>query len=107
MLDLVTATFDNIDHNLHTGLLVDFEKAFDTVCHKILLNKLVHYGIQGVAFKLLSSYLNYHKQFINFNQIQSDLKDIKYGVPQGSSLDPLLFLIFVNDSQNTFDCTPR
>ena len=60
MLNLVTAAYDNIDLKLHrpTGLVViDFKKAFDTVCHKILLNKLAHYGIRGVAFKLLSSYL--------------------------------------------------
>ena len=57
MLDLITATYDNIDLNLHTGLvLINFKKAFDTVCHKILLKKLAHYDIWGVAFKLLSSY---------------------------------------------------
>ena len=104
MLDLVIAANDNIDLNLHTGLvLVDFKKVFDTVCHKILLNKLAHYGIRGVAFKLLSSYLTYRKQFINFNQLHSELKDIKYVVPQGSSLGPLLFLLYVNDLQNCCD----
>ena len=108
MLDLVTAAYDNIDLYLHTGLvLIDLKKAFDTICHKILLNKLAHYGIWGVAFKLLSSYLTYQKQFVNFNQHHSELKDIKYGVPQGSSLGPLLFLIYVNDLQNAVDCTPR
>ena len=99
---------DDDDLNLHTGLvLIDFKKAFDTVCHKILLNKLAHYGIRGVAFKLLSSYLTYRKQFVNSNGLHSKLKDIKYGVPQGSSLGPLLFLIYVNDLQNAVDCTPR
>ena len=98
MLNLVTAAYDNIDLNLHTGLaLIDFKKAFDTVSHNILLNKLAHYGIRGVAFKLLSSYLTYRKQFVNFNGLHSELKDIKYGVPQGSFLGPLLFLIYVND----------
>ena len=108
MLDLVTAAYDNIDLNLHTSLvLIDFKKAFDTVCHKILLNKLAHYGIWGVAFKLLSSSLTYRKQFVNFNGLHSEIKDIKYGVPQGSSLGPLVFLIYVNDLQNAVDCTPR
>ena len=87
MIDLVTAAYDNIDLNLHTGLvLIDFKKAFGTVCHKILLNKLAHYGIRGIAFKLLNSYLTNRKQFVNFSGLHSELKDIKYGVPQGSSL---------------------
>ena len=57
MLDLVTAAYDNINLNLHTGLVfIDLKKAFDTFFHKILLNKLAHYGIRGVAFNLLSSF---------------------------------------------------
>ena len=105
-LDLVTAAYNNSDLNLHTGVvLIDFKKAFDTICHKILLNKLAHYGIRRVAFKLLSSYLTYRKQFVNCNRLHSEVKDIKYGVPQGSSLGPLL--LYVNDLQNTVDCTPR
>ena len=59
ILDLITTAYDNIDNNLHTGLVfIDFKKAFDTVCHKILMTKLVHYGIRGGAFKLLNSYLS-------------------------------------------------
>ena len=105
MFDLVTAAYNNIDLNLHTGLvLIDFNKAFDTICHKILLNKLAYYGIRGVAFKLLSSFCTYRKQFVNFNRLHSELKDIKYGVPQGSSLGPLLY---VNDLQNAVVFTPR
>ena len=108
MLDWVTDAYDNIDLNLHTGFVfIDLKKAFNTVCHKIFLNKLAHYGIRGVAFKLLSSYLTYRKQFVNFNRLYSELKNIKYGVPQGSSLGPLLFLIYVNDLQNAVDCTFR
>ena len=68
---------------------------------------MAHYGILGVAFKLLSSYLTYRKQFVNFNRLHSELKDIKYGVPQGSSLGPLLFLIYVGDLRNAVACTPR
>ena len=108
MLDLFTAAHDNIDLNLHTRLiLIDLKKAFNPVCPKILLNKLAHYGIQGIEFKLLSSYLTYRKQFVNFNRLHSELKDIKYGVPQRSSLGQLLFLIYVNDLQNAVDCTTR
>ena len=68
---------------------------------------MAHYGIRGVAFKLLSLYLTYRKQIVNFNQLHSELKHIKYRVPQGSSLGPLLFLIYVNDLQNVVNCTPR
>ena len=94
MLNLTTTAYDNIDNNLHTGLVfIDFKKAFETVCHKILMTKLAHYGIRGVAFKLLSSYLSGWQQYVNFKQTKSNHKEIKYGVPQSSFLGPLLFLI--------------
>ena len=83
MLDLVITAFDNIDHNLHIGLvLVNLKKAFNTVYYKILSNKLAHYCIRGATFKLKSSYLNYRKQFLDFIQIQVDFKEIKYAVLQ-------------------------
>ena len=73
MVDLATAAFNNIDHNLHTGfVIVDLKKAFVTVCHKILLNKLTHYGIREVAFMLLNSYVitvNDSSPLIKFNLI--------------------------------------
>ena len=93
MLDLTTTAHDNIDNNLHTGFVfIDFKKAFDTVCHKILMTKVAHYGIRGVAFKLLSSYLSGRQQYVNFKQTKFNHKEIKHGVPQGSSLGPVLFL---------------
>ena len=105
---LCTTAFDNIEHNLHISLVfVDLKKGFDTVCYKKILNKLANYCTWRVAFKLLRSYLNYQKQFLNFNQIQSDLKEIKCAVFQGSYLGILSFLIYVSDLQNAVDCTPR
>ena len=71
------------------------------------MTKLAHYGIRGVAFKLLSSYLSGRQQYVNFKQTKCNHKEIKYGVPQRSSLCPLLFLIYVNDLPNSVNCTPR
>ena len=79
------------------GIFLDFQKAFDTVDHCILLDKLYFYGIRGQAFDWFSSYLHNRQQLVNYYGYESDLKTIKCGVPQGSILGPLLFLLYIND----------
>ena len=85
------------EKNVVFSLFIDFKKAFDTVDHAILLYKLNHYGIRGHANKFFNSYLSNRSQFTTVNGISSNPRRINCGVPQGSVLGPILFLIYIND----------
>ena len=91
----ITKCLDNKQHVI--GLFMDLSKAFDTVNHNILLQKLDHYEIRGSVLEWFRHYLIGRQQFVVLNNTKSELNNISCGVPQGSILGPLMFLLYVND----------
>ena len=97
ILDIITESYQNIDDKRFFALLfLDIKKVFDSVSHKILINKLEFYGIRGVANKLSHSYLQNRKQFVSINNFKTKFDLVTYGIPQGSILG-LLYLLYIND----------
>ena len=106
VIDNLLFNFEN--DNISVGIYIDLQKAFDTVNHKILLAKMYNYGIRGIVHNWFSSYLTDRKQYTVVGNSQSLLGNITCGVPQGSVLGPLLFLLYVKDMQNAvFDIKIR
>ena len=96
IIQLVEEIYQNFEKNKYTlGVFIDLAKAFDTMDHKTLLRKMEIYGISGTTQKWFENYLTNRKQYIEISKIKKiDLKGVVCGVPQGSILGPLLFLIY-------------
>ena len=95
-----------MDEGLLTCVIsIDLKKAFDTVDHEILCQKLEHYVVVGKELSWFKSYLSNRKQYCRLNGVDSNVSDINVGVPQGSCLGPLLFLVYINDPPCIVKCS--
>ena len=104
LLDLTNQWCFNIDRGLINGVLfLDLKKAFDSVDHNLLLIKLEYVGVRGQTLEWFKSYLSNRSQVVFINGVLSEHEQIKCGVPQGSVLGPLLFLIYINDLSSIID----
>ena len=98
IIEFLDNVYSLLDSKQSTNAVyLDFSKAFDTVNHNILMSKLLHNGVRGVMQHWFESYLTHRKQYVSMKNCNSSMSNITFGVPQGSVLDPVLFLLYIND----------
>ena len=95
----------NVKIQLSNTKFLDLRKTFDTIDRKILLQKCKMYELRGPVYTILESYSKNRKQFVQSGQRKSQMTEVKYGVPQGSILGPLLFIVYINDSKTNSPCS--
>ena len=101
LLEFTNYIYEGLTNRNNVGsIFMDLSKAFDVINHSILETKLEHYGFRGIFLKFLMNFIQERKYFVSVNGLKSDISTVNIGVPQGSTLGPLLFLLYINDMEN-------